>query len=198
MKLKLSSLMIGLLLVASWAQPLPAMYQQLTKQQKKEAMSYGQRSAMADITEFLEEWVVVLDEYKGYAFMITEFLALANASKDSILTGVPLNSFNMEDAMTQSRDKFVFRVTTFGDTIRFAKDYTAVLKAGNQVIPTTYWNNDEGEAFGDGKVKPAFQADSEFFFPAEGIASDSQIALIVQDKDGNTVTQFNFDLSKMR
>ena len=198
MKRKFIILLAGLAIFVCWPNPLPAMYQQLTGEQIKEAMGYGQRNAMRDITEFLEEWVVVLDHYNGYAFIVTEFLALGNAAKVSTLRGTQLQPWEIDDAIAQSSGKLVFRVTTFGDTLDFANEYIAMLKTDDQTIPASFWTNGMGEAFGDGTSKPAFQADSEFFFPAEGITPDSQIILIVQDKDGNAVTQFNFDLSKMR
>jgi hypothetical protein len=188
----------GSAMIVSWPHIASAMYQKLSEGQTKEAIDYGERNAMKDVTEFLEEWVVVLDNYEGYAYIIPEFLALALEAKESTLRGVPLSPFEIQDAIATSSGKLVFRVTTFGDKFNFAKDYTASLKAGKQDIPTTFWTNGDGEAFGDGVTKPAFLADSEFYFPAEGIDPNTQVTLIVQNKDGNTVTQFEFDLSKVR
>ena len=201
MKQKITSLLVllaGLAIFVGWSDPAPAVYQKLTEEQTNEAIDYGERNAMAEPTEFLKEWVVVLDGYDGYAFVISEFLALANASKESTLRGVPLSPFAIQDAIATSSGKLVFRVTTFGDTFNFAKDYTAILKAGNQDIPTTFWTNSDGEAFGEDDSKPAFQADSEFYFPSEGIEPEAKITLVVQDKDEKTVTQFEFDFSKVR
>jgi hypothetical protein len=191
-------LLVGLAIFVGWPNPVQAMYQKLTEEQTNEAIDFGERNTMAEPTEFLEEWVVVLDNYDGYAFVITEFLALANASKESTLRGVPLTPFEIQDAISTSSGKLVFRVTTFGDTFNFAKDYTAILKVGDQNIASTFWTNSDGEAFGEDGNKPDFQADSEFYFPTKGIEPKANVTLVVQDKDGKTVTQFEFDLSKVR
>jgi hypothetical protein len=176
----------------------PAMYSNLTEEQKLEAINYGSTNSQADPTDFLGEWAVVLDHDKGVAIMITEFLALASAAKEAISNGTALSQFDIEDAIARSKDKLVFRVTTFGPTMNFAKNYTAVVKTPTKTVATTYWNNSEGEGFGDGKTRPRFIADSDFYFPSEGIDPNGKITLIIKDQQGNVVTQFDFDLSKRR
>lgn len=199
MKLKLFSILT--VLAALWSaapRPAAAMYMDLTEDQKLDAIKYGSSNAQAEMTEFLAEWVKVLDNDKGVAFIITEFLALATEAKNAIFKGTALSQFDIDDAVARSADKLVFRVTTFGQTMNFAKDYTAVVTAGKKKIRTTYWTNGEGEGFGDGKTRPRFIADSDFYFPSEGVDPNGKITLTVQDKDGNTVTEFDFDLSKVR
>jgi hypothetical protein len=176
----------------------PAMYKDLTEEQKLEAINYGSTNSQAEPTEFLGEWAVVLDDDKGVAIIITEFLALASAAKDAISRGTALSQFDIQDAIARSADKLVFRVTTFGPTMNYARNYTAVVKSGDKTVSTTYWNNSEGEGFGDGKTRPRFIADSDFYFPSEGIDPNGTITLIIKDQKGNTVTQFDFDLSKRR
>jgi len=197
-KHKILSASVALSVFLGGAATAPAMYTNLSEEQKLEAISYGSSNSQSEVTDFLREWAVVLDNDKGVAILITEFLALASAAKDAIAKGTALTQFDIEDAIARSADKLVFRVTTFGPTMNYAKNYTAVVKAGAKTVSTTYWNNSEGEGFGDGKTRPRFVADSDFYFPAEGIDPNGTVTLIVKDHEGKTVTQFDFDLSKRR
>lgn len=195
---KVISTFVALSVLLGGAATAPAMYMNLTEEQKLEAISYGSSNSQAEATDFLGEWAVVLDNDKGVAILITEFLALASAAKDAIAKGTALTQFDIEDAVARSADKLVFRVTTFGPTMNYAKNYTAVVKSADKTVSTTYWNNSEGEGFGDGKTRPRFIADSDFYFPADGIDPNGKITLIIKDHEGNAVTQFDFDLSKRR
>lgn len=198
MRHKFFSASVALSVFLGGAAGAPAMYANLTEEQKLEAISYGSSNSQAEITDFLGEWAVVLDNDKGMAILITEFLALASAAKDAISKGTALTQFDIEDAVARSADKLVFRVTTFGPTMNYAKNYTAVVQSADKTVSTTYWTNSEGEGFGDGKTRPRFVADSDFYFPSEGINPNGRITLIIKDHEGNTITQFDFDLSKRR
>lgn len=174
-----------------------AMMQKLTPEQRDAAIKYGKRGVRTDVMDFIKEWSVNNGD-KGFAFIITEFLALAFAAQQAAMRSAELNNFDIEDTLAKSAGKLVFRVTLFGDTNSFAKDYTAVVQTGEKTVPATFWNNPPGESYGDGKTKPAFVTDSDFYFPAEGIDPNATITLLVKDKDGKEVTKFQFDLAKMR
>jgi hypothetical protein len=185
------------ILVGSTA-PAPAMLQKLNDEQTKDAIILGKRSVKIDIFDFLKEWMVDLGNDKGTAFIITEFLALSNASRDAALRQLELNKFDIEDTLAKSSGKMVFRVTVFGSKADFAKDYTASIQAGSKVVPTTFWKNNEGESYGDGTSRPAYVADNDYYFPSEGIDPNAKITLVVHDKDGKDVVKFDFDLAKLR
>lgn len=189
---------ITLIILFGGAVPAPAMLQKLNEEQTKEAILLGKRSVKLDIFDFLKEWMVDLGNDKGTAFIITEFLALANASRDAALRQLELNKFDIEDTLAKSSGKMVFRVTVFGGKADFARDYTASIQAGAKVVPTTFWKNNEGESYGDGKSRPAFVADNDYYFPSDGIDPNSKITLVVHDKDGKDVVKFDFDLAKLR
>jgi len=173
------------------------MLQKLSEEQKTEAISFGKRSVKKELTEFIEEWSVN-KKYDGFAFITTEFLALAYASRQATFKFSTLNKFDIEDTLAKSSGKLVFRVTLFGETENFAKDYTAIIRTDGKTIPTTFWNNPTGDPFGDDKSKPAFVTDSDYYFPADGIDPQGRIVLIIQDKDGNEVAEFPFELGKLR
>ncbi|HTN44261.1 MAG TPA: hypothetical protein VMN77_10750 [Nitrospiria bacterium] len=174
-----------------------AMMQKLTPEQREAAVKYGKKGVRMDVTDFIKEWSVNNGD-KGFAFIVTEFLALAFAAQQAALKSAELNNFDIEDNLAKSAGKLVFRVTLFGSTDTFAKDYTAVIQAGGKTFPATYSDIPPGESYGDGKTKPAFVTDSDFYFPAEGIDPNSLITLMVQDKDGKEVAKFQFDLAKIR
>jgi hypothetical protein len=174
-----------------------AMMQKLSPEQKDEAIKYGKRSVKMDVPEFIKEWSIN-NGNNGFAFIITEYLALAFAARQAALQSSDLNPFDIEDTLAKSSGKLVFRVSLFGNTDSFSKDYTAVLRVGDKAFPSTYWNNPPGETYGDGKTKPAFVADSDFYFPSEGLDPNSVVLFVIQDKDGKDVSKFSFDLAKMR
>jgi hypothetical protein len=174
-----------------------AMMQKLSPEQRDDAIKYGKRSVKMDVPEFIKEWSVD-NGNNGFAFIITEYLALAFAARQAALQSSELNNFDIEDTLAKSSGKLVFRVSLFGNTDSFTKDYTAVLRVGDKAFPSTYWNNPPGEAYGDGKTKPAFVADSDFYFPSEGLDPNSVVLFVVQDKDGKDVSKLSFNLAKMR
>lgn len=169
-----------------------AMMQKLSPDQRDDAIKYGKRSVKMDVPEFIQEWSV--DNGKnGFAFIITEYLALAFAARQA--APADLNNFDIEDTLAKSSGKLVFQVSLLGNSDSFSKDYTAVLRVGDKTFPSTFWNNPPGETHGDGKT---FEAVSDFYFPSEGIDSNSVVALIIQDKDGKEVGKFSFNLAKIR
>jgi len=174
-----------------------AMMQKLSPEQRDEAIKYGKRSVRTEVPEFIKEWSVD-NGNNGFAFIYTEFLALAFAARQAALQSSELNNFDIEDTLAKSSGKFVFKVSLFGNTDSFSKDYTAVIRVGDKTFPSTYWNNPPGETYENGKTKPAFVADSDFYFPSEGIDPNSVVLLVVQDKDGKEVSKFSFNLGKMR
>jgi hypothetical protein len=189
---------MGIVLFSVWTTPAIALYQRLTQEQIDEAIKFGKRHVNTDTIDFLREWGMGLGPDKGDAIIITEFLALALAARDYAARGGELDRFEIEDTLAKSSGKLVFRVTTYGNSMDFAKEYTAYIKPGGKIVPATYWTNSDGEPYGDGKTKPAFVADSDFFFPSEGIDPSSSLTLTVQDHTGKPVAQFQFDLKKIR
>ena len=169
-----------------------AMMQKLSPDQRDDAIKYGKRGVKTDVREFIQEWSV--DNGKnGFSFIITEYLALAFASRQA--SPADLNNFDIEDTLAKSSGKLVFQVSLLGNTETFSKDYTAVLRVGDKTFPSTYWTNPPGEAHDDGKT---FEANSEYYFPSEGIDSSAVVLLVVQDKDGKDVAKFSFNLAKIR
>lgn len=174
------------------------MLQGLDDDQTKEAVLYGKRSVKTDTLDFIREWSIVSEKPSAMAFLISEFLALASASRDAALRSLELNKFDIEDTLAKSSGKLVFRVSVFGPVQDFSQNYTAVVKAGSKEIPTSYWINGDGEPWGDGKNQPAFVSDNDYYFPAEGIDPKGKITLVVLDGSAKPVVSFNFDLSKLR
>jgi hypothetical protein len=171
-----------------------AMMQKLSPEQRNEAIKNGKRSLRMDVPEFIKEWSV--DNGKnGFAFITTEFLALAYAARQAALQSSELNNFDIEDTLAKSSGKLVFSVSLLGTTNSFTKDYTAVLRVGDKTFPSTYWNNPPAEASDDGKT---FEAASDYYFPSEGIDPNAVVLLVVQDKEGKEVAKFSFNLGKMR
>lgn len=193
-------LLVGIVLHLSiWSTPTPAysMLQNLGEDERHEAIIHGKRGIRTEVSEFIEEWSVNhgLD---GFAFITTEFLALAYAARTSALRMADLSGYEIEDALAKSSGKLVFRVTLFGDSPDFAREYTAIILAGDETIPTSFWDNPGGEPYGDGETSPTYVTDNDFFFPSEGIDAEGKITLVVQTEGGEEVARFAFDLGSLR
>lgn len=174
-----------------------AMLQNLSKEKRDEAIQYGKRGVKTEVTDFIKEWSVNKGK-DGFAFITTEFLSLAYASRQAALRMVPLNNFDIEDTLAKSSGKLVFRVTLFGSTEIFARDFTAILETDGKTIHTTFWNNPPGEPYEEGKGKQAYVTDSDFYFPSDGIDPNGKIILVVQDEDSKSVAKFPFNLKTLR
>ena len=174
-----------------------AMLQNLSKEQRNEAIQYGKRGVKTEVTDFIKEWSVNKGK-DGFAFITTEFLSLAYASRQATFRRVPLNNFDIEDTLAKSSGKLVFRVTLFGSTENFARDYTAILETDGKMIHTTFWNNPIGEPYEEGEGKQAYVTDSDFYFPADGIDPDGKIILVVKDEESQSVAKFPFNLKELR
>ncbi|MBI3610722.1 MAG: hypothetical protein HY204_08485 [Nitrospirae bacterium] len=199
MQKSLTTLLVALFLVGlcDIRSDSNAMMQHLSPEQRDDAIKYGKRGVRKEVEEFIKEWSVDKGSM-GSAFITTEFLALAYAARQAALQSADLNSFDIEDTLAKSSGKLVFRVTLYGNTDNFAKDYTAVLQVGGNILPSTFWSNPPGEPYGDGKTKPAFVTDSDYFFPAEGIDPNASVTLVVQNKDGKEVMKFPFNFAALR
>ncbi len=173
------------------------MLKKLTAAQREDAILYGKKGTRSDVTEFIKEWSVNKGK-DGFAFIQTEFLGLAYAARQAALGMAELDSFEIEDTLAQSSGKLVFRVTLFGNTPDFARDYSAVITSDKLTTPTTFWNIPIGEPYGDGKSKPAFVIDADFYFPDEGLNPNGTLNLIIRNKDGNDVVDFPFNLGSIR
>lgn len=177
--------------------PSSAMLHKLSAEERASAINYGKRGVRTELMEFIKEWSV--DQGKdGFAFITTEFLALAYAARQAALKSSELNNFDIEDSLAKSSGKLVFRVTLFGPTEEFAKNYSAVLKADGRTVPSTFWNNPKGEPYGDGKTQPAFVTDSDFYFPSEGINPKGSVTLTILDASAKEVGRFPFNLGSLR
>lgn len=177
--------------------PTLAMLQNLSEDEKQDAIIAGKRGLRTEIPEFIEEWSVN-NRFDGFAFITTEFLALAYAARQSALRMSEMNAYDIEDTLAKSSGKLVFRVTLFGDNPDFSRNFTAVLKADGETLPTTFWDTPSADPYGDGETPPTYVSDSDFYFPSEGVDPEGTITLIIQDDQDKEVTRFSFDLSSLR
>ncbi len=175
----------------------PAMLQNLSEDERQEAIIAGKRGLRTELPEFIEEWSVN-HRFEGFAFITTEFLALAYASRQSALRMTEMNSYDIEDTLAKSSGKLVFRVTLFGDSPDFSRNFTAMVKADGKTIPTTFWDTPSADPYGDGETDPTFVSDSDFYFPSDEVDPEGNITLIIQDDQGKEVASFSFDLSSLR
>lgn len=177
-------------------QALP-MLQNLSEDERQEAIIAGKRGIRTELTEFIEEWSVN-HKLDGFAFITTEFLALAYAARQSALRMSEMNSYDIEDTLAKSSGKLVFRVTLFGDSPDFSRNYIAIVKTEGKTIPTTFWDTPSADPYGDGETSPTYVSDSDFYFPDDEVDPEGKITLVILDDQEKEVASFPFDLSSLR
>ncbi|HSG05949.1 MAG TPA: hypothetical protein VLB09_06085, partial [Nitrospiria bacterium] len=174
-----------------------SMLQDLSEDERQEAVLYGKRGIRTELPEFIKEWSVN-NKLEGFAFITTEFLALAYAARQSALRMTEMNSYDIEDTLAKSSGKLVFRVTLFGDSPDFSRNYTAIVKTDTTTVPTTFWDTPSGDPYGDGESSPTYVSDSDFYFSSEEVDPEEKITLVILDDQEKEVSRFSFDLGSLR
>ena len=195
LKNTISAMAILLTIMAGETVPAFGIYLHLDDARRNEAMAYGARNVNTDLRVFYKEWTVDLDK-QGAAILNTEFITLALATRDAALSGQEMDNFAIEDALARAQGKMVFSVSLFGKGADFAKDYEAIIKAGNKVVRATFW--DQGDATPSESQPGLHVQDLFYYFPIEEISPTGKIILSIGSYSKKEKIEFSFDLSKIR
>ncbi|MFQ5508139.1 MAG: hypothetical protein ACE5FN_02245 [Leptospirillia bacterium] len=177
------------------AVPATAMWVNLTAEQAKKAEKVGGfQASMGDPTKFMAAWSVKLEDGRGAALLMTEFLSVAFSAAEAARNFMALQPWEVQDAIARARGKLVFSVTTVSDKPGYADGLRGWVEAGGKKFQNTHWQNGAEESLESG----GHAADSTFWFLADEIDPEGKVELVIrQEQTGETWT-FPFDLSKIR
>src|SRR3990167_9311617 len=125
-----------------FSQKAYAIYYNLTDEQIKEAIEYGENNKDTDYFTFLDEWMTVADDGYAWAALNTKFSILAYEAKQAALESRKLTQAEISRFPLEVDDILSFHVVLYGNSSDFAKDYHAVLLYKNKSIQPFTEQND--------------------------------------------------------
>ncbi len=178
--------------------PAEAVWTNLTEEQIKLAIAYGQTNREADYVTFFKEWRVELGYGKGAARVITPFSKVAFEAKNLPFESVKLTSDDINKLTEELKDRLAFGVAVYGDEVDFAKDCHAVLKhKGQSIRPIEERHAQTAETTDSWPQSPAYRAICYYYFDLHRVDPNAPATLVVSVPKGKAV-EFSFDLSKIR
>jgi len=164
----------------------------LADQEREQAIRVGKRSITAD--EFGVEWR--LRDASGQTLVVmTPFHRLALAARVSAFQSRELRQRDIESVLKDYEGKLGFRVTLRGGKTDFARFYTPTLVAGTQEVKASFVQNERTALRED---DGRYAAQCIYVFPAQGLAPNGRVVLVVKDADEREMAKFTVDLAAMR
>jgi hypothetical protein len=165
----------------------------LTPAERDEAIRLGKRSIVSE--EFGGEWKVG-GERPGQSLMVmTPFHRLALAARNSAFKSQELPAREVEALLKGEEGRLTLWAALQGEKADFARFYTPVLVTGQQEIKATFRQN---EHTGRREESGSYTARCLYVFPAERLAPNQTLVLIVRDPDDKPVARFTVHLAAMR
>ena len=176
-----------------------AIYYNLTDEQIKEAVEYGENNKDTDYFTFLDEWMTVAGDGYEWAALNTKFSILAYEAKQAALESRKLTQAEISHFPLEVEDILSFHVVLYGNSSDFAKDYHAVLLYKNKPIqPFTEQNDAHAKPTNPGvRIPTSYRAICKYDFPNYYIEPDAEIILVVISPS-NKERRFAFKLGEMR
>ncbi len=176
-----------------------AIYYDLTDEQIKQAVEYGESNKDRDYFLFLDEWMVVADDAYEWAALNTKFSILAYEAKQAMLTSKKLTQTETIQFMFEVEDILSFHVVLYGNSADFAKNYQSVLLYKNKPIqPVNEQNDTNAKSANLGVRLPAlYRATCRYDFPNYYVEPDAEVVLVIISPL-NKERRFVFNLKEMR
>jgi hypothetical protein len=175
------------------AKPAYCMSVQLTASQINEAVEYGKNSKRLSPAEFAAPWIVRLDEKSGWATLWTPFHNVAFKAKKAAVENRELSQGEILRAL-HINESLTLVVSVFGEYMKFAKGYNAILYSNDKpVYPIYSYFPEFAEPSSFYPEEPAFVAGCVYKFPIDDIDQDSNAKLLITSPEGKEL-EFEFDL----
>lgn len=177
--------------------PTHAVSLELSAEQIKEAIEYGQKNRNMEIALFSKPWTICKEKGIGAATLFTPFHNIAYKARKF---AVERREFTQHDIVQAAEigDAFTFSVTVYGDEYNFCANYTAKLYYKDDVIqPEFEFAPEIAEASEFWPDPPSHAARLVFKFPTKDIDLNALIMLAVVAPGGEE-TVFDFPLSKIK
>lgn len=188
-----------LFLSLAFSHDTQAVYFNLSDEQIKQAIQYGENNKDADYISFSDEWVIVSPDSYEWAVLNTKFNLLAYEAKRAALASRKLTEAQIYQFISEMDDILSFHVVLYGNTSDFAKDYRAVLLYKNKPIqPFTEQNDSKARSTNLGTRTPVvYRATCRYDFPNYFVEPDEEVILIIASSL-NKEQRFVFNLKEMR
>lgn len=176
-----------------------AIYYDLTDEQIKQAVEYGESNKDRDYFLFLDEWMVVADDAYEWAALNTKFSILAYEAKQAMLTSKKLTQTETIQFMFEVEDILSFHVVLYGNSADFAKNYQSVLLYKNKPIqPVNEQNDTNAKPANLGVRLPVlYRATCRYDFPNYYVEPNAEVVLVIISPL-NKERRFVFNLKEMR
>ncbi|MEK6559006.1 MAG: hypothetical protein AABZ43_02590, partial [Planctomycetota bacterium] len=96
-----------------------AIYYDLTDEQIRQAIEYGESNKDRDYFLFLDEWMIVADDAYEWAALNTKFSILAYEAKQAALTSKKLTQTEIIQFLLEVEDILSFHVILYGNSADF-------------------------------------------------------------------------------
>lgn len=176
-----------------------AIYYDLSNEQIKQAIEFGEKNENTDNTAFLSEWMSVSNDGYEWAALNTKFSILAFDAKQAAQASRKLTEPQILQFMSEGEETLSFHVVLYGNSPGFASSYHAVLLYKNRPIQPILEQNDEhAKSTNMGmRVLVIYRATCRYDFPNYHIEPDAEVILVIISPL-NKERRFTFDLSKIR
>lgn len=176
-----------------------AIYYDMTDEQIRQAIEYGENMKGADYFSFLDEWMTAGDDSYEWAALNTKFSILAYEAKLAAQASKKLTQTEITQFLLEVADILSFRVVLYGNSADFAKDYRVVLLYKNKTIqPVNEQNDTHAKPAGLGVQLPTlYRANCRYDFPNYYVEPDAEVVLVIISLL-NKERRFVFNLREMR
>ena len=176
-----------------------AVYFNLSDEQIKQAIGYGENNKDADYISFLDEWVIISTDGYEWVVLNTKFSVLAYEAKQAALASGKLTEAQIYQFISEVDDILSFHVVLYGNSSDFARDYHAVLLYQNKPIqPVNEQSDTQAKPTNIGiKTTTIYRATCRYDFPNYYIEPDAEVTLIIISPL-NKERRFVFNLKEMR
>jgi hypothetical protein len=180
-------------LVLTLARPLDAASFALTPAEREQAIQLGKKSVTS--SDFGGEWQVRGESPEERVVVMTPFHRLALAARNSAFKSEEMRPRDVDSLLRDQEGKLVLWATVRGARPDFARFYVPALVRGPQEIKPSFVQNEHTALREeDGR----FTARCLYVFPAEGLAPNDKLTLVVRDRDQWAMARFTVDLAAMR
>lgn len=169
----------------------------LTDNEIQDAINFG-KSTKNDVVKFFEPFIFgSLSEWQTNGYVATPYQWVAFIAGENALKGKDTTNADVQHILSLFGDRIGFGITVYGDSIDFAKNYSAKLIVnGKMLYPIETNNKDTAKMTKAYPNSPAYMAINSYYFDNSEVPRDATVTLVVNNGHGGTES-FVIDLSKI-
>lgn len=169
----------------------------LTVDQINKAIEYGNTNKRTSPKDFAAPWIVRLDEKSGWATLWTPYHNIAFKAKKAAVERRELSQREILRAL-HIKESLTFVVSVFGEYMKFARGYNAILYSKDKAVYPIYSYFPEfAEPSSFYPEEPAYVAGCVYKFSIEDISQNSEARLLITSPEGKEL-EFVFDLVNVK